>query len=79
MALSQAVARPVRTTAQASVALIIVNFVQAWGLNMDDQQFGASVAVLTIVVGLVQNLVENYAGKGLFRSPDEADQPVVAG
>lgn len=78
MAVSQVVARPVRTTAQAGTALILVDFIHAWFLDMSEVQFGATVAMLTVVIGFIQTLVENKTGKGFLRTPSEPDQPVIS-
>jgi hypothetical protein len=59
--------RSVRTAAQAVLAGIIVDFVDVFFYDLSDRQFGASVALLTVLITFVQNLVESRKGAGLLR------------
>lgn len=70
MAVSDVVARPVRSAAQGSVAWIAVELVDSFFYNLDERQYGVLVAALTVVFGWVQVLVENKVGVGFFRKPE---------
>ncbi len=59
--------RSVRTAVQAGVSGIIVEFVDAFFYDLSDRQYGAAVALLTILLTYVQNLVEERRGAGLLR------------
>jgi len=75
--ISDAVARPVRTTMQGGVGLILAQFVDAWIYDMNDVQMGSLVALLTIVLSWVQPLVEDRIGTGLMRDVPSREVPVV--
>ena len=59
--------RSVRTALQAGIAGIIVEFVDAFFYDLSDRQYGAAVALLTILLTYVQNLVEEHRGAGVLR------------
>lgn len=63
---SEAVARPVRTAAQATPAWILTEMVDAFFYDLADRQFAVLVLFLTLVFGWMQNAWENYRGQGLF-------------
>ncbi len=67
MAVSQKVARPVRTAGQGGLAYAIIEVIDAFGANLTTRQYGALLLLLTIVVGFVQVLVEDRLGHAVFR------------
>ena len=76
MAVSQAVARPVRTATQLAVSGTIIEFIDAVVYNLDDRAYAASVAMLAVLIGWVQVLIENRTGKGFLRKPEPPEKPV---
>lgn len=62
-----AVARPVRTGVQTGASFVIVELVDAFFYDMDDRQYGALVAALTLGLAFAQNFLENYTGKALLK------------
>lgn len=73
---SAAVTRPARTALQATPAFAVVAFVDAWIYDMTDVRFGAAVGLMTVLVGVGQNLVENRLGKGFLRRVPPTTDPV---
>ncbi len=73
--ISDAVARPVRTATQGGLGWLIVEFIDAFLWNMDERQYGAAVALLTVIISWVQTQVENRAGTAFLREmpPREVD------
>ena len=76
MAVSQSVARPVRTGVQFLSAAVVVEFVDSFFLDFTDRQYAALVGLLTMVIGYVQVVVENRAGKAFLREPEPPARPV---
>lgn len=76
MSVSQSVARPVRTATQLATAGVLVEFVDSFFIDFSDRQYAAAVALLTIVLGWIQVVVENRAGKGFLRTPEPPEQKV---
>jgi len=74
---SEVIARPTRTAVQATPSFAVTEFIDAFLYDMSDRQYGALVVLLTLIVGLVQNAVENYSGKGFLRKVPPTDAPVV--
>jgi len=74
---SEAIARPARTTVQGGIGLVFAQFVDAWLYDMNDIQFGSLVALLTIVISFVQNVVEDGIGKAILRNVPSKEVPVV--
>lgn len=73
---SSAIARPARTAIQATPAVAIAAFIDAFLYDMTDVQFGAAVGALTVVIGWAQTLAENVAGRGLLRDVPDSTDPV---
>ena len=63
---SEAVARPVRTAAQATPSWVIVEVVDAFIYDLSERQFGALLLLLTLLFGWAQNLLENKRESGYF-------------
>lgn len=76
MSVSQSVARPVRTATQIGAAAIVVEFVSAFLFDLSDRQYAAAVALLTLVFGWAQVVIENHIGKGFLRQPEPPANPV---
>lgn len=76
---SEAIARPVRTAAQATPAWVLTELVDAWFYDMDERQFGAAVLALTLLFGWVQALLENKRGSGFFLRDVPPKDSTVAG
>lgn len=71
---SSAITRPIRTALQATPALALTEFIDAFVHDLNEQQYGALVGLLTVVIGWAQTLTENSLGKGLLRDvPDKTD------
>lgn len=62
----QVVARPVRTAAQLTVAAAVTEATDAFLFDMDERQYAAALALLTILFGFIQNLIELLSSKGWF-------------
>ena len=85
MAVSQSIARPVRTGLQLVSAGVLVELVDSTIWDMTDRQYAAVVAALTMVLGFIQVVIEDSTGKALLRVPsppapevdvvEEADNP----
>lgn len=65
---SQAVARPARTAVQMVPSAVVTEFIDAFVHNLSDKQYAALAALLLLVFGYVQVLVENGIGKGFLRT-----------
>jgi hypothetical protein len=76
---NEAVARPVRGLVQMVPAGVVTEFVDAFIHDLSEQQYAALFGLLTLVFGLVQVLIENYAGKGFLRRIPPTEVPVVDG
>jgi hypothetical protein len=74
---SEVVARPIRTAAQATPSWILTEFVDAWLFDMSERQFAATVLLLTMLFAYGQAAVENAAGRGFLRKVPPKDVPVV--
>lgn len=74
---SEVVARPIRTAAQATPSWIITEFVDAWIYDMSERQFAATVLLLTMVAAYAQAAIENAAGRGWLRAVPPRTVPVV--
>lgn len=59
--------RPVRTAAHGALALTIIEFIDAVVYDLNDRAYGASVALLAVVLSWLQVAIENYRNKGLLR------------
>lgn len=71
---SSAVTRPIRTALQATPALAVTEFVDAFLYDLSEPQYGALVGLLTVVIGWAQTLTENSIGRGILRDiPDQTD------
>ncbi len=77
MAVSQSVARPLRTGVQLLSAGVVVEFVDAFFYDFTDRQYAAAVALVTMLLGFLQVLVEDRAGKAFLREPSPPEQPVT--
>ena len=73
---SAAVSRPTRTAIQATPAVVLTDVVDVFLHNLTDREYGVIVALLTILIGWAQNLVENRLGKGLLRRVPPTTDPV---
>lgn len=76
MSVSQSIARPVRTGLQLVSAGVIVEVVDVTVWDMTDRQYGAIVALLTMVIGFLQVVLEDKTGKAILRTPSPPAQPV---
>ena len=75
---STTVANPIRTGVQGGVAWGVTEFLDAYGIvAMDERQYGVTLVLLTILFSFLQNLTENYFGKGFLRRVPEPEQPIV--
>jgi hypothetical protein len=77
MAISEVIARPVRTGIQLGAATVLTEFVDAFFTDLTDKQYGALVAFLTLLLSMVQAAVENSTGKALLRQIPPKEVPVV--
>ena len=77
MAVSESIARPVRTALQLGAATTITELVDAFLTDLDAKQYGALVAGLTLVLSCVQAAVENSTGKAVLRSIPPREVPVA--
>ena len=63
-----AVKRGARTVIQGGAAGVILEAIDAFGLyQFTTRQFAVSLVVLSALVSLVQNKLENDAGRGILR------------
>lgn len=76
---SDAVARPARTTVQMGLGAVIVEFLAAFWLTFDERQYAISVVVAGIVVGFLQVLIENRTGAALLRRVPPVKVPLADG
>lgn len=63
---SEAIARPVRTAAQATPSWIFTEMIDAFLYDLSERQFAALVLFLTLLLGWGQNAWENRREAGLF-------------
>lgn len=75
--ISQAVARPVRTGAQLSVAEVSIQVVEAFFYDLNEAQHIALLGALTIIYGVLQVLIENKAGKAVLRYIPPTEAPLT--
>ena len=73
---SSTITRPARTALQATPAVAIAAFIDAFLYDMTDVQFGAAVGLLTVVIGWTQTLAENVSGRALLRDVPDPTDPV---
>lgn len=71
------IARPVRTAAQGGTGWLVVEFIDAFVYDMSDRQYGIAVALATVVLGYLQNVVENLSGVALLRDLPTKEVDVV--
>lgn len=76
---SAAITRPTRTAIQATPALVLTEFVDAFLYDLNEPQYGALVGLLTVVISWAQTLTENRLGKGLLRDVPPTTDPVPGG
>ena len=76
MAVSESIARPVRTAVQMGLSAAIVQAVDAT-VDLTGEQVTAYTLLGTIVLSCVQAAVENRTGKALLRSIPPRDVPVA--
>jgi hypothetical protein len=74
---SDSVARPVRTVVQMTPAAIICEIVDTTFWNMDERQYTAIFAGLTLLIGFLQVHFENSTGKAFLRNVPPKNVPVV--
>jgi hypothetical protein len=77
MAVSESIARPVRTALQLGAATTITELMDAFVNDLTTQQYGALVASLTLVLSCAQAALENHTGKALLRSIPPREVPVT--
>ena len=77
MAVSESIARPVRTALQLGAATTITECVDAFLTDLTTQQYGALVAGLTLVLSCVQAALENSTGKAVLRQIPPREVPVA--
>jgi hypothetical protein len=70
------VARPARTALQGTPAWLLASWYDAFH-PMTKDQFFLTAAVLTLAIGALQTLIENYLGAGLLRQVPPTSAPVV--
>lgn len=74
--ITEKLARPGRTAGQLTTAEVIVQIVEAFFYDLNEGQHIALFGGLTLVVGFLQVVVENRAGKALLRTipaPEQAE------
>jgi hypothetical protein len=76
-AVNEAVARPVRTVVQMAPSGVITEFIDAFVHNLDDRQYAALFALLTLLIGFAQTALENRTGKAFLRTVPPRAVPVV--
>lgn len=76
--ISEAKARAARTVVQMTPAAVIVELVDSTFWDMDERQYAAIFAALTLVFAWVQVLIENKTGYALFRKFSRNDPAVVS-
>lgn len=70
-------ARAFRTATQGGTAWVLTEFADAWLYDMTERQFGALVALLTLLLAWGQALVENHYGKGFLRAIPPKKVPLI--
>jgi hypothetical protein len=75
--ISDAVARPIRTAAQGGTGWLIVEFIDAFFYDLTDRQYGIAVALATVLLSWIQNLLEDKAGTALLRDIPAREVDVV--
>jgi len=75
---STSVANPIRTGVQGGLAWAVTEGLDAFGIiPMDERQYGVSIVLLGVLFSFIQNVVENYLGKGFMRRVPEPQQPIL--
>ncbi|QEM40896.1 MAG: amino acid ABC transporter permease [Phage AS32] len=74
---STAVANPVRTVAQGSLAWVVAEGIDAFLYDLNERQYGVAIVAFAMVFSFVQNLVENHFGKGFFRQIPPTEAPII--
>lgn len=75
---NQAVARPLRTAGQGTVAEITIQVIEAFFYDLNEAQHVALLGALTIAYGVIQVLIENKTGKAVLRYIPPTDAPVIS-
>lgn len=76
--LSTTIANPIRTGVQGGVAWGITEILDSFAiLPMDERQYAAVLLVLTMVVGAIQNGLENWKGVAFLRKVPQPEAPVL--
>jgi hypothetical protein len=75
---SETLARPVRTAVQFIPSAVITEFIDAVIWNMDERQYAAVLALLTLIIGYFQILVENQVGVAFLRRLKPPVVPVIS-
>lgn len=65
--LPRSVANPVRTAVQMAPSIAITEFVDAFFVNLNEQQYTALAAILLLAFGFAQNLYEGLKGKAFLK------------
>jgi hypothetical protein len=77
---STSVANPIRTGVQGGLAWGVTEFLDAYEIiAMDERQYGVTLVLLTIAFSALQNVAENFLGKGFLRNVPEPEQKVIDG
>jgi hypothetical protein len=77
---STSVANPIRTGVQGGLAWGVTEFLDAFEIiAMDERQYGVTLVLLTIAFSALQNVGENFLGKGFLRNVPEPEQKVIDG
>lgn len=76
--ISEAKARAARTAIQFVPAGVVVEIVDSTFWDMDDRQYAAILAGLTIVFSWVQTAIENKTGYALLRKFSRNDPALVS-
>lgn len=64
---SRAIANPTRTAVQMAPSIAVTEFIDAFLVNLNEQQYIALAAVLLLVFGFAQNLYEQFIGKAFLK------------
>lgn len=75
---NQAVARPLRTAGQGTVAEITIQMIEAFWVDLNEAQHVALLGALTIAYGILQVLIENKSGKAILRHIPPMTAPVTS-
>lgn len=75
---SEVVARPVRTAGQGSLGWIVTELIDAFFVDLSEQQYGVLVLALTVVFGFIHVAVENGLRKAILRTIPPLEAEVVS-